>query len=54
MLCTIIDSTADVYISEENLFVKEQTYIRTIRIIIYIYIYRIIYYVVHKVLFDDL
>ena len=27
MLCKIIDSMTDVYISEENLFVKEQTYI---------------------------
>lgn len=27
MLCKIIDSMTDVCISEENLFVKEQTYI---------------------------
>lgn len=49
----IIDSTTDVYISEENLFVKEETYIRTIRIILY-EIYRIIHFVAYKVLFDDL
>lgn len=49
----IIDSTTDVYISEENLFVKEQTYIRTIWIILYS-TYRIIHFVAHKVLFDDL
>lgn len=30
MLCKIIDSMTDVCISEENLFVKEQTYITNV------------------------
>lgn len=47
MLCKIIDFMTDVYISEENLFVKEQRYIRGNK-------YGAIHYVANKVLFDDL
>lgn len=47
MLCKIIDFMTDVYISQGNLFMKLQTYIRTNT-------YGTIYYVAHKVLFDDL